>query len=262
MPHIIILEEKIMDSFISWVGGKKLLRHKIINEFPEKETFNRYIEVFGGAGWVLFAADKHAKLEVYNDINGNLVNLFKCTKYHPDALQKELEFILMSREQFWDARKQMDVAGLTDIQRAARFFVVIKESFGADMHSFCLKSRNMEKTIDYITSISKRLNTVVIENLDFEHILKTYDRNETLFYLDPPYYGAEKYYKIAFAQGEHIRLKTALDKINGRFILSYNDCEFVRELYKEYNIIEVERMSNLIKGEKKPKYKELLIKNY
>lgn len=247
-----------MDSFISWIGGKKLLRHKIISEFPEKETFKRYIEVFGGAGWVLFAADKHAKLEVYNDINGNLVNLFKCTKYHPDALQKELEFILMSREQFWDAMKQMDVTGLTDIQRAARFYIIIKESFGTDVHSFGVKSRNM----DYITDISKGLNTVVIENLDFEHILKTYDRNDALFYLDPPYYGAEKYYKNIFAQEEHIRLKTALDKINGRFILSYNDCEFIRELYNKYNMIEIDRMSNLVKKDKKPRYRELLIKNY
>ena len=59
-----------------------------------------------------------------------------------------------------------------------------------------------------------------------------------------------------------MRLKTALDKINGRFILSYNDCEFVRELYKEYNMIEIDRMSNLVKKDKKPRYKELLIKNY
>ena len=101
-----------------------------------------------------------------------------------------------------------------------------------------------------------------IENVDFERIIKMYDRSKALFYLDPPYYGAEKYYSASFALEEHIKLKTALEQLKGRFILSYNDCEFVRDLYNEYNIIEVERMSNLIKGEKKPKYKELLIKNY
>ena len=81
-----------MDSFISWVGGKKLLRNKILSLFPEKHEFNRYVEVFGGAGWVLFSSERHAEMEVYNDINGNLVNLFRCTKYHPDALCKYQEY--------------------------------------------------------------------------------------------------------------------------------------------------------------------------
>ena len=90
-----------MDSFISWVGGKKLLRNKILSLFPGKEEFNRYVEVFGGAGWVLFASGRHAETEIYNDMDGRLVNMFRCVKYHPDALQKELEFTLNSREQFF-----------------------------------------------------------------------------------------------------------------------------------------------------------------
>lgn len=64
-------------------------------------------------------------MEVYNDVNGNLVNLFQCVKYHPDAVQEELHGILMSREQFYDAREQLKVHGMTDIQRAARFFVLV-----------------------------------------------------------------------------------------------------------------------------------------
>ena len=66
-----------MDSFLSWIGGKKLLRDTIIQKFPKDNSYSRYVEVFGGAGWVLFAKDKHAIHEVYNDINSNLVNLFK-----------------------------------------------------------------------------------------------------------------------------------------------------------------------------------------
>ena len=259
---ILIFKEIIMNSFISWIGGKRLLRSRILDEFPDKGTYDRYIEVFGGAGWVSFGADRHAELEVYNDINGNLVNLFKCVKYHPEALQKELEFIFMSREQFFDAKSQIDIKGLTDIQKAARFYILVKESYGTDYDSFGVKSRNMENAVEYLMKVSKRLNNVVIENVDFERIIKIYDRSKALFYLDPPYYGAEKYYSASFALEEHIKLKTALEQLKGRFILSYNDCEFVRDLYNEYNIIEVERMSNLIKGEKKPKYKELLIKNY
>lgn len=251
-----------MNSLISWIGGKKLLRNKIIENFPKNENFSRYIEVFGCAGWVLFAKERHAELEVYNDVNGNLVNLFRCAKYHPEALQKELEYTLMSREQFFDAKNQIDTKGLTDIQKAARFYTLIKESFGTDLKTFGVRSKNIKNAVDYISEVSKRLNSVVIENQDFERILKTYDKNDALFYLDPPYYEAEKYYSDKFMIADHVRLKEILGKTKGKFLLSYNDCEYIRNLYSGYNIMEIDRTHNLIKKEKKPRYKELLIKNY
>jgi len=251
-----------MNSFISWIGGKKALRSKILEQFPKKDSFNRYIEVFGGAGWVLFSTEKHAKMEVYNDVNGNLVNLFRCIKYHPEATQKELEYILVSREQFFDAKCQIEERGLTDIQRAARFFVLIQESFGSNLKSFGVRPKSMKNAIEYLNRVSKRLDFVVVENLDFQRILKTYDRTEALFYLDPPYYTTEKYYPDRFMPTDHIRLKECLDAIKGKFLLSYNDCEYIRELYKDYTIVEVNRGHNLVNKEKKPRYKELLIKNY
>lgn len=250
------------NSFISWIGGKKALRKKILEQFPEKGEFQRYIEVFGGAGWVLFSSERHAKLEVYNDINGNLVNLFRCVKHHPEALQKELDFILMSRKQFFEAKNQMGMDGLTDIQKAVKFYILIKESFGSDLHSFRVSSGNMENAKEYLSEVSKRLNTVVIENLDFEKIIKTYDRTDALFYLDPPYFEAEEYYSDQFKPEDHIRLKESLDKIKGKFLLSYNDCDYVRQLYSNYVIVEVDRMHNLVQGKSKPRYKELFIKNY
>lgn len=249
-----------MDSFISWVGGKKVLRDRIIKEFPEKETYNRYIEVFGGAGWILFAAERHASREVYNDINGNLVNLFRCVKYHPEEMQRELEFVFMSREQYCDARKQVEVPGLTDIQRAAKFYILIKESFGSDIHSFGLVPKDMKKAREYLTAVSERLKRVVIENKDFQKIIISYDKKDTLFYLDPPYYKAEKYYTAKFTKEDHVRLKEILCDIKGKFVLSYNDCEYIRKLYKGYNIIEVCRRNNLLP--ERPTYMELIIKNF
>lgn len=251
-----------MNSFISWVGGKKLLKKKILEIFPDNESYNRYIEVFGGAGWVLFSKERHAELEVYNDINGDLVNLFKCTKYHPEALQKELEFLLMSREQFFDAKEQIETRGLTDIQRAAKFYILIKESFGTDLSSFGVRPKNLENAVGYILSVSKRLNNVVVENQDFEHIIKTYDKKDALFYLDPPYYKTEGYYPDRFMPEDHNRLKEVLEKIQGKFLLSYNDCDYIRKLYNDYSIAEVERSHNLVQEKTKPRYKELLIKNY
>lgn len=251
-----------MNSFISWIGGKKLLRNIILENFPTEGTYNRYIEVFGGAGWVLFSKDKHAKLEVYNDVNSNLVNLLKCVKYHHKALQEELEYILMSREQFLDAKAQLDIKGFTDIQKAARFYILIKESFGSQLTSFGVKNRNLDNAKEYLKEVSKRLNNVVIENQDFEHLINTYDKKDALFYLDPPYVGTEKYYTAKFENSDHKRLRDKLSNVEGKFLVSYNDHELVREFYSDFNIVEVDRASNLIKGASKPRYKELIIKNY
>ena len=248
-----------MNSFISWIGGKKLLRRQILEQFPDPGTFARYIEVFGGPAWILFAKEKHAKLEVYNDINSNLVNLFRVVKYHPEALQKELNWILMSREQFFDSIQPMK--GLTDIQKAARFWIAIKESFGTSLDSFGLVPKDIPKAVEFLMEASDRLKRVVIEHLDFEHLIKTYDRESALFYCDPPYYEAEKYYPDRFQPEDHIRLHNALNQIKGKFILSYNDCPEIRELYKGYCMIEVDRTDNLPKVQGR-RYRELIIKNY
>ena len=85
-----------MDSFIPWVGGTKLLRGEIVKRFPPH--IDRYVEVFGGAAWVLFYAEKHANEEIYNDINAELVNLFRMVKYHPNAVIEELKFTLNARQ--------------------------------------------------------------------------------------------------------------------------------------------------------------------
>lgn len=236
------------------------MRKVILEQFPEAGSFDRYIEVFGGAGWILFAKESHAKIEVYNDINGQLVNLFRVVKYHPEALQKELDWILMSREQFFDALQ--DTKGLTDIQRAAKFWIAIKESFGSDCCSFGVRPKNIEDGIAFLRETSKRLRKVVIENVDFEQLIKTYDRKAALFYLDPPYYNAEKYYPDRFQPEDHMRLKNALEKIQGKFILSYNDCPEIRELYQGYRIIESDRNDNLASKTKARRYRELIIKNY
>lgn len=251
-----------MNSFISWIGGKKLLRNKIIEQFPEEGSFDRYIEVFGGAGWVLFAKERHAKTEVYNDVNSNLVNLYRCVKYHPEALQKELEWMLISREQFFDSVAQTDIRGMTDIQRAARFYYDIKLSFGSNLKTFSVKPTNMKESIAYLQDVSRRLNKVVVENVDFERLIKIYDRETALFYCDPPYYDAEKYYPDRFQPEDHERLHNALSRIKGRFILSYNDCPEIRHLYDGYDFLTVERFDNLTTKSTPHRYKELIIKNY
>ncbi|WP_050698966.1 DNA adenine methylase [Anaeromassilibacillus senegalensis] len=246
-----------MDSFISRVGGKKLLRNKIIDRFPD--SFGRYIEVFGGAGWVLFARDRHAPMEVYNDADGQLVNLFRVVKYHPNALQEELQLVLNSREVFQVYRQAAPTWAATDIQRAALYFVLIKESFGAECRTFGCTPRNLDRAVDYLTQVSKRLSRVVIERKDFADLIKVYDRPDALFYLDPPYHGTERYYDTDFTEADHHRLKEVLIGIKGKFILSYNNDDFIRNLYTDSRIEEVSRSNNLAPGQQ---FEELIIRNY
>ena len=246
-----------MKSFIPWVGGKSRLAKKIVSMFPD--NFDRYIEVFGGGGSVLFAKDKHASLEVFNDINGQLVNLFRCARFHRGELQREISGYINAREIFEDIKAQINVRGMTDIQRAAMFYVQIKISYGADGRTYGCNKKNI--STEYLTEIEKRLKSgagVVIEHKDFENLIKVYDRPNALFYCDPPYHKTEKYYDVLFTDSDHERLKSSLSNIKGRFILSYNDDEYIRELYKDFNITAVERQNNLSSG----LYKELIITNY
>ena len=251
-----------MNSFMGWIGGKKLLRKEIVERFPAE--MRRYIEVFGGAGWVLFHKEKHAEMEVYNDANGDLVNLYRCIKFHCQELQRELSFMLNSRELFEDFKAQYNVRGMTDIQRAARFFMLVKTSYGSQGRNYGCVKKDVTAVTEYLTNIQQRLSRVVIENRDFESLIKVYDRQDALLYLDPPYYGTEKYYSVQFPESDHERLGKVLHGMKGKFILSYNDCEYVRDLYKDCRIEEVSRNNNLVGryegGERE--YKELLIMNY
>lgn len=256
-----------MNSFIPWVGGKSQLREAILQAFPADRPAY-YVEVFGGAGWVLFARERHAATEVFNDKDGHLVNLYRCIQYHCEELQRELLRTAdapppNSREFFEDYREQLDVRGLTDIQRAARYFVIIRLSYGARRETYsCNKRSALGPSIQRLPEIQQRLRDVVVENLDFERLLKTYNRPGALFYLDPPYFKAEGFYQ-GFGPDDHQRLRDCLEGLQGQWVLSYNDAAEIRELYSGYSIRAVERANSLAgKAKRGAKYAELIITNY
>ena len=120
------------------------------------------------------------------------MNLFRCAKYHCEELQREISGYFNSREMFEDIKERIKMRGFTDIQRAAMFFVQIKISYGANLRTFGCNNRNPAP--DYLTEVEKRLEQVVIENKDFENLIKVYDRPKALFYCDPPYHKTENYY--------------------------------------------------------------------
>ncbi len=254
-----------MNSFMSWVGGKKALRDIIVNSFPL--CYERYIEVFGGGGWVLFRKPPMNDFEVYNDMNSHLVNLYQCVREHPYELKNELEYVLNSREDFNKTLKIFEhPESVENIKRAALFYQLIKYSYASSLDSYGCRPHSLWSDFPIIYQASARLQRVLIENKDFESLIKQYDRPVSFFYCDPPYFATEKYYSnVGFGRTDHERLSNVLLNIKGKFLLSYNDCEEIRELYRKDGIYirEVERLNNIKQRyDSGSKYAELLISNY
>lgn len=158
---------------------------------------------------MLFGKEMQSKqTEIFNDANSNLINLFRCIKYHPAALADELQCTLQSREIFEDFKQQLDGRGLTDIQRAAKFLYLIKTSFGCNAKNFATAKKSVGNVMERFPEIQNRLSKVIIENRDFERLINLYDSKDTLFYLDPPYHTTEKLYDCRFSEDDHYRLKS------------------------------------------------------
>lgn len=254
-----------MNSFMSWIGGKKALRDEIVVRFPAH--YSRYIEVFGGGGWVLFHKAPGNDFEVYNDFNPNLANLYRCVRDHPDELCEELRYTLNSRTDFDHIRNMLHTqTEIPDIKRAAYFYQLIRESYASGLDSFASQPHSMWNNFPLIHEACRRLQKVVIENKDFEKLIKQYDRPESFFYCDPPYYETEDYYEdVGFTEKDHERLANCLCSIQGKFLLSYNDCPRIRELYSRPGVIieSTSRLSNIAQRyEAGKQYAELLISNY
>lgn len=254
-----------INSFMAWVGGKKALRDEILARFPR--NYKRYIEVFGGAGWVLFHKPPGNDFEVFNDFNGNLVNLYRCVREQPEALRNELRYMLNSRLDFEYMKGMLhSQAVLPDVRRAAYYYALIRYSYAAGTSTFGSQPHAMWNNFPLIESAAGRLQKVVIENKDCVKLIRQYDRPESFFYCDPPYYNADQYYEAVSSDGfDHAGLADALLGIKGKFLLSYNDCPEIRALYDRPGIVVegISLLSNIAQRyENGKQYPELLISNY
>lgn len=175
-----------LNSFMSWIGGKKALRELIVTLFPV--YYERYIEVFGGGGWVLFHKPPGNDFEVYNDFNSLLVNLYRCVRDKPQELMESLRYVLNAREDFDAVRAALARdSPASDVQKAAWFYQLIRYSYASGLTSFGSQPHDMRSNFPLIEQAHRRLAKVVIENKDFEKLIRQYDRPASLFYLDPPY---------------------------------------------------------------------------
>lgn len=253
-----------MAALIPYFGGKSRLAKTIISKFPEHQC---YVEVFAGAANILFAKEVRGA-EVINDLDRDLVTLYRTVKHHPEELHRQFKYVLIAREEF---RRLMQVNPdtLTDIQRAARYLYLQKMCFGGRSRGRVFGTSTTSPPRFNLFTLQRlledawmRLSQVTIECLDFRDLIPRYDREHTLFFLDPPYWGFQCY-GHNFVEQDFYDLAEALAGISGKFLMTLNDTPEVREIFKRFRIEKVELKYSMAttKGSRSQVRTELIIGN-
>jgi len=259
-----MMQTKQRKSPLGWVGGKSKLTSTIIPLIPPHKC---YAEVFAGAAWVLFRKDP-SHVEVINDINGDLVTLYRVIQNHLEEFVRYFKWMLISRDE-WARLQRVAEDTLTDIQRAARFYYLVRNAFGAKVtgQSFGVSTTSkprldITRLTEELSEAHFRLSRVTIENLNYDQLIKRYDRPEVFFYVDPPYWDCENDYgKGIFNKDDFMNLRDTLAACKGKWLVSINNVKEIRSIFSDYEIREVKTKYSINSAESKA-VTELLIANY
>lgn len=225
---------------IPWIGGKRRLASQIIPLFPEHSC---YVELFCGGGALYFLRPERAHVEVINDVNGELVNLYRVVQHHLEEFVRQFKWAITGRQIFKWAQSQ-NPQTLTDIQRAARFYYIQHHAFGAKVAGQTFGTATTEPAFNFLRieeSLSMahiRLAGTYVENLPWQDCMKRYDRAHTLFYMDPPYWQVEGY-GVPFGFEEYEEMAEAMAKCKGKAILSINDHPDIRRVFKAFRRVDL-----------------------
>ncbi|MCS4509122.1 DNA adenine methylase [Xylophilus ampelinus] len=218
---------------IPWLGGKRRLADIIIPRFPAHTC---YVEVFAG-GAALYLMRPPAEVEVINDVNGELVNLYRVVQRHLEEFVRQFKWALSSRQVFkWAQETRPET--LTDIERAARFYYLQHQAFGGKVKGQTWGTAtttpaptvNLLRLEEQLSAAHMRLHGAYIEQLDWAECIRRYDRPHTLFYLDPPYWQTEGY-GVPFAWDQYVAMAQLMRRMKGKAILSINDHPEIRECF-------------------------------
>lgn len=246
-----------------YIGGKRNLSRRLVNMI-DQVPHDLYAEPFVGMGGVFLRRTRRPKAEVINDISGDVVTLFRILQRHYQSFIAELRWRFASRAEF-DRLMRVDPTTCTDIERAARFLYLQRNAFGGKVAgrsfgvSYGAASKfRMSALEPMLQDLHDRLEGVWIEQLPYATFLERYDRPGALFYLDPPYWGCEDDYGAGvFSADDFDRLRSLLERAQGRFIMSINDTPEVRAVFGSFAIEPVE-LSYRVSGRATPA-RELII---
>lgn len=245
----------MLPSPLRWVGGKSRLRRDLIARFPDH---NCYVEPFGGAGWVLFGKIPSA-VEVYNDLDGELVNFFRVVKTRPEDLIRSFDLELVSRHEY-NRLAALAPENLDDVARAHRFYYLIMAGWGGEgaYPRFQTSTTDgghgnrlvgaLARLRQRVEPIHQRLSSVLVEELPWQECLRRYDRPGTgvFMYLDPPYLDNGVNYRHNMRSlAEHEELRNSVAQLRCQWMLSSPDCAGIRELYDGFHIVAVHAASGM-----------------
>ena len=245
---------------IPWIGGKRRLADRIFPLFPRHSC---YVEPFAGGAALFFLRPVPAEVEVLNDVNGDLINLYRVVQIHLEEFVRQFKWALSSRQVFkWLQMTRVET--LTDIQRAARFYYLQQSAFGGrvDGQSYGTATTqppglNLLRIEEALSAAHLRLSSTYIEHLSWQAVMKKYDREHTLFYMDPPYWETEGY-GVPFEFEQYLEMARLLKEIKGKAIISLNDHPAIRECFADFHI-ETTDIKYTVGGGKGSEAKEVLI---
>jgi DNA adenine methylase len=218
---------------------------------------------FRGRGRALLHAPP-AQVEVINDINGELVNLYRVVQHHLEEFVRQFKWALSSRQVFKWLQDTIPET-LTDIQRAARFYYLQQNCFGGKIEgqSFGTATTappglNLLRLEETLSAAHLRLSNTFVERLDWKMCIDKYDRPHTLFYLDPPYWETEGY-GVLFPYSEYVEMATRLRLLKGRAIVSLNDHPDIRRAFEGFHIETVDIKYTVGGGGREAARKEVII---
>lgn len=250
---------------IARLGGKSRSRKQIIEMIPGHIC---YVELFTGAGWVFFGKEP-SKVEVINDIDGELINMFNMFKLHGPEIERLLKFEICSRDQF-ENYKNIDTDQQSDIQKAINFYTSVSYSFASKGNHYGYGKTRPPKAAVYdfekLQKIRERLKNTYVENLSYEKIIDKYDSKDSFFFVDPPYYNTANDFsrtvKLKPMEFDHRKLHEKIKQVKGKFLLTINDEPFVRELYKDYNVYDNKVLYSVSSKSNSKLVNEIIITNY
>lgn len=251
-------------SIIPWIGGKGRLAKHILPLFPHHTC---YCEPFAG-GAAIFFLKEPSKVEVINDVNLDLVTLYRVVQHHLDEFLRQFRWALTSRKMY-EWLQDIPPETLTDIQRAARFYYLQRLSFGGKVQgqSFGTATTsparlNLLRIEEELSEAHIRLSRVFVEHLSWQACIEKYDREHTFFYCDPPYWGTEGY-GVEFGLKEYDLLAEMANKIKGKMLISVNNIPEMRSAFKGLKQTVLKIGYSLGNKSGKPaERQELLIRNF
>lgn len=227
-------ERVVTQAPLQWYGGKWEMADWLASLLPRATTF---VMPFGGAGSPLWHVQPYP-VEVYNDLDSELVNFFRVCRQSPEALARALDLTPFSREEFADCKK---LDAVDPIERARQFAYVGRASHGGAWgrswsHVIGHSRRGMSSSVsrflhlpETVAQVGIRLKSVQVEHMPALDVIEKYDTADTLFYLDPPYApetrNGSDVYRFEMTLDDHRALLVKIKACTGRWLISGYDCE-------------------------------------